>query len=250
MKDVQNDIASHGIKLSKVGIVNLEYPVRIKRPDRVHEAILQVKVSVDLPKNQKGAHMSRFIEKIEENFSIPQETESVEDLAERIAEEQLKAHKYAKSALVELKAKRDYKKKIYELLGRYDTAGKKKTIGVKVAGTIACPCAIELTGGQSHNQRAILSLEIQTNGNKVNAEHLIEICEQCFSTPLQLMLKRPVERKIVKQMHRNPMFVEDVVRKCVYLLKKKFKGCFCRLNCVSKESIHPFDVFAEWSGVL
>lgn len=250
MKDVQNENANHQIELSKVGILNLEYPVIVKRPDRVHEVILQVKMSVDLPGNQKGAHMSRFIEKIEENFSIPQETESIEDLAEKIATEQLVVHGYARNATVELKAKRDYNKKIYELFGRYDSERKEKVVGVKVTGTLVCPCSIELTKGLSHNQRAFLALEIQTNGKKVNAEELVKICEKCFSSPLQLMLKRPAEKELVKEMHENPMFVEDVVRKCVHLLKKKYKGCFCRVNCVSQESIHPFDVFAEWGGVL
>lgn len=250
MRDVQSDKADHRIKLSKVGILNLEYPVSIKRPGREHDVILEVKMSVDLPEGQKGAHMSRFIEKIEENFSLPQETEGIENLAKKIALQQLSSHEYARNAVVELKAKRDYRKKVYELYGSYDTSNGRKMIGVNVIGAIACPCSIELTRGLSHNQRAIISIELETNGIAVNAEDLVEMCEEAFSAPVELTLKRPKERQLVEKMHANPMFVEDVVRKCVHRLRSRYKGRYGRVKCVSQESIHPFDVFAEWSGEL
>jgi GTP cyclohydrolase FolE2 len=250
MRDVQNDEANHKIKLSKVGILNLEYPVTIKRPGREHDAILEVKMSVDLPEGQKGAHMSRFIEKIEENFSLPQETMSIENLAKKIAIEQLASHEYAGNAVVELRAKRDYRKKVYELYGIYDTSNSREMVGVKVVGAIACPCSIELTRGLSHNQRAIISLELESNGIDVNAEDLVGVCEGAFSAPVKLTLKRPGEKELVERMHANPMFVEDVVRKCVHELRTRYKGSYCRVRCISQESIHPFDVFAEWSGEL
>jgi len=250
LKDVQNRRSNYETELTKVGILNLEYPVVIKRPDREHQTILEVKMSVNLPEKQKGVHMSRFIEKIEEDFKIPQETMGIENLAEKIALDQLTGHKYAKNALVELKTKRDYNKKIYKLCGSYDSQTGEKKVGVEVVGAIACPCSIEMTGGLSHNQRAIIKLELQTNDNEVDAEDLVEICEKSFSSPVRLMLKRPEEREIVEAMHENPMFVEDVVRKCVFLLKKKYGGCFAYITCISQESIHPFDVFAEWSGIL
>lgn len=250
LRDVQNEKSNHQIKLSKVGILNLEYPVTIRRPDRDHEVILEIKMSVDLPEGQKGVHMSRFIEKIEENFTIPQEAEGIEELARKIAIDQLSIHDYAQRAIVELKTRRDYKKKIYDLFARYDSGIDRKTIGIKVVGTTACPCSIELTDGLSHNQRAIITIELETNGNQVYAEDLVETCEQSFSTPVGLMLKRPEEKEIVERMHSNPMFVEDVVRKCVYILQSKYPESFCKVNCVSLESIHPYDVFAEWEGVL
>lgn len=250
MRDIQNDKANHQISLSRVGILNLEYPVMIKRPDRGHETILKMKMSVDLPAIQKGAHMSRFIEKIEENFSLPQETVGIENLAKKIALDQLTSHEYAKNASVELKTKRDHNKKVYELYGRYDTGSGRKTIGVKVVGVIACPCSMELTNGLSHNQRAVICLELEANGGKVNAEELVELCEEAFSAPVQLTLKRPMEKDLVERMHANPMFVEDVVRKCVHQLRKRYRGSYSRVKCVSQESIHPFDVFAEWRGVL
>jgi GTP cyclohydrolase FolE2 len=250
LKDVQYDKAEHLIKLSRVGILNLEYPVTIRRPDREHEAIIEMKMSVDLPAGQKGAHLSRFLEEIEESFSLPQETAAIENLAEKIALAQLESHEYAENAVVELRAKRNHNKKVYELRGSYDTNTGRKMVGVDVLGAIACPCSIELTEGLSHNQRAIISLELETNGIEVNAEDLIEICEGAFSAPVQLTLKRPKERELVKMMHANPRFVEDVVRKCVHELRRKYRGRYSRVKCIAQESIHPFDVFAEWSGEL
>ncbi len=250
LKDVQNGRSNHLIKLSKVGILNLEYPVTIRRPDKDHEVILEIKMSVDIPEQQKGAHMSRFIERIEEKFTIPQETEGIEDLAEKIALDQLSSHEYAKNAKVELKTRRDYKKKVYDLFGTYETEKNRKTLRVKVVGAIACPCAIEITNGLSHNQRATITVEIETNGTRVLAEDLVETCEQSFSTPVSLMLKRSGEKQLVEKMHSNPMFVEDVVRRCVHILKDKYPKSCGKVKCVSMESIHPYDIFAEWEGVL
>ncbi|RLI12564.1 hypothetical protein DRO35_02830 [Candidatus Bathyarchaeota archaeon] len=44
--------------------------------------------------------------------------------------------------------------------------------------------------------------------------------------------------------------MEDVVRKCVQLLREKHPGKYCRVKCVSYESIHDHNVCSEWRGIL
>jgi GTP cyclohydrolase FolE2 len=89
-----------------------------------------------------------------------------------------------------------------------------------------------------------------TGKSCVEAEEIVDICEKSFSAPVKLKLKRPLEKRIVQRMHSNPRFVEDVVRRCVSLLARRYRGMKATVECVSQESIHPYDVFARWSGRL
>lgn len=243
MEDVQNSKPTEHISLNKVGITDFDYPISIERKGKSFDRIVNIQMSVDLPEHQKGAHMSRFIEEIE----IPKKTHSIESLARRIGEGLLKKHDYAKNVEVKLSTKMGYKKgKIAELYGCYN--GKQK-VGVTVHGNTTCPCAIEMTGGTSHNQRAKLKVLIESDED-VEVLDLIHLCEDSFSVPLEIKLKRKDEKELVEKMHSNPKFVEDVVRKCVSQLKEKYPGKHCSVKATSMESIHPYNVFSEWEGTL
>ena len=68
IKDVQNTLDKRNIALQKVGVKNVETLLNIERkglkaPQRVYA---KAKMSVYLPSNYKGTHMSRFIEILEE----------------------------------------------------------------------------------------------------------------------------------------------------------------------------------------
>ena len=68
IKDVQNTPDKRNIALQKVGVKNVETLLNIERkgskaPQRVYA---KAKMSVYLPSNYKGTHMSRFIEILEE----------------------------------------------------------------------------------------------------------------------------------------------------------------------------------------
>ena len=231
--------------------MNLEYPVSFRQNGNRRDVIMQLKISVDLPEEQRGAHMSRFVQRLQEHLALPKETEKIEDLAETIAKLQLATHDYATRAVVHLSTRVDDQEgRIYQLTGQFDTRTKVKTVGIRTVGAIACPCSMAMTGGLSHNQRATLSVDIDVPPAGVDAESILGEVTRGFSTPVKLMLKRPDEKKLVEDMHRNPRFVEDVVREVVSILKVRHVGSKARVECVSHESIHPYDVFAEWEGTL
>jgi GTP cyclohydrolase I len=171
-------------------------------------------------------------------------------LAERLAHELLQAHNYAQYCTVTLEAESHVEGHPFKLFASYDTATQQRVLGVEVQGALACPCAMAMTGSVTHNQRGALRIDLQTNGYNITPEELVAIAEAAFSTPVRLLLKRPQEKEIVEAMHRNPKFVEDVVRDCVVALKARFPNVWVRVRCDSFESIHPYDVFAEWEGIL
>jgi len=125
----------------------------------------------------------------------------------------------------------------------------------------ACPCAMEVIRKignyekndlpPTHNQRNITTLMIEVPGeNKsVDANDLIDITEQSFSSPTFGILKRKEEGEIVFNAHNNPKFVEDVVRDILSAILKKYKNLpddvIVVVKSESEESIHKHNAFAE-----
>ncbi len=250
LPDIQAGQPRHPIPLKQVGVVNLRYPVLVDINGARMQVLAEIEAAVDLPADQRGAHMSRFAEEIIQAFALPIAGTLFEELAERLAHELMDAHPYARNAVVTIKADMHLDGHPYKLVARYNLETAKRSIGVEVQGALACPCAIAMTGGLSHNQRGTLVIELETGDQFVPAETLVQLAEQAFSTPVRLLLKRPQEKAIVEAMHKNPKFVEDVVRDCVVLLKERFAGLKAFVRCTSYESIHPYDVYAAWEGTL
>uniref|UniRef100_A0A832MUW8 GTP cyclohydrolase I FolE2 n=1 Tax=Fervidobacterium pennivorans TaxID=93466 RepID=A0A832MUW8_FERPE len=254
MIDIQNEKPENEIELEKVGIEGLKKYVIIKRPNQVYHVIVTINSYITLPPHLRGAHMSRFVESVEE---IPTESTSIEDLAQEISEKAFEKHGFhcftevfGELPFERVRPSGEKENSIAQMFARYSTKSKRKTVGVSVNGVLACPCSKELCNGLTHNQRGFLTVEIDVSKNKVELLDIIDICNQSFSSPTFSLLKRPEEKEVVEKIHQNPRFVEDVVRKCVQLLKEKYSGRYCKVKCVSFESIHDHNVCSEWKGVL
>ena len=125
----------------------------------------------------------------------------------------------------------------------------------------ACPCAREVIKSignynkddipPTHNQRNITTLMIEVPGeNKsVDANDLIDLVEKSFSSPTYGILKRREEGKLVFNAHKNPKFVEDVVRDILSSILIKYKNLpddvLVVVRSESEESIHKHNAFAE-----
>ena len=63
MRDVQNESDDRNLAIDRVGISGISWPISV--PDRengVQETVAEVSLSVSLPQDYRGTHMSRFIE--------------------------------------------------------------------------------------------------------------------------------------------------------------------------------------------
>jgi GTP cyclohydrolase-4 len=277
LPDVQSSPSQSNFKLTRVGVTGVKKLVNIKRPGREIALPLIVKMDlfVDLPASQKGSHMSRNLELvsdiIDENLKKP--VTDLESFCAQTAKLLLAKHDYA--TFSEVKAEADYflertypsgKKGLepYKLVAeaRAKANGKiKKLIGIRAIGMTTCPCAREVikTIGKydqkdippTHNQRNITTLMIEVPGDdkSVDANDLIDIAEQSFSSPTYGILKRKEEGQIVFDAHKNPKFVEDVVRDILSYILKKYKNLpedvMVVVRSESEESIHKHNAFAE-----
>src|SRR5208337_2518257 len=63
MKDVQNMRDPRNIKIDKVGVKNVKYPIVVlDKANGSQHTIAEINMYVSLPQEYKGTHMSRFVE--------------------------------------------------------------------------------------------------------------------------------------------------------------------------------------------
>ncbi len=163
-EDVQARAPAVRVGLSRVGVTGVEKVVRIR--DELFFARLEC--FVDLSRDQKGAHMSRFEEVVNEAIGEVVLTESpfrAETLARDIAE--LVRHRQgAARAEVTVQARYPEHKpapvsgvstqEIYTLHGRAVAleGGTRHMVGVSATGITACPCAQELVAARARGRLA------------------------------------------------------------------------------------------------
>lgn len=277
LPDVQSGPSPSNFKITRVGVTGVKKLVHIKRPGRENAIPLVVTMDlfVDLPASQKGSHMSRNLELVSEiiDVNLKKPVTDLESFCAKTAKLLLEKHDYA--TFSEVKAEAEYfldrtypsgKKGLepYKLVAeaRVKSTGEiKKLIGVRVIGMTACPCAMETvkkighyrekTVTPTHNQRNITTLMIEAPGeNKsVDANDLIDLVENAFSSPTYSILKRKEEAILVFKAHKNPKFVEDVVRDILSSILDKYKNLpddvMVIVRSESEESIHKHNAFAE-----
>src|SRR5439155_13460406 len=162
--DVQARSPVVPVGLSRVGVTGIEKVVRIR--DELFYA--QLECFIDLSRDQKGAHMSRFEEVVNEAIGEVVLSESqfrAETLAQHVAEI-VRARQGAERAEVTIAARYPEHKpapvsgvqtqEIYTLFGRAAAFehGPRRTVGVSATGMTACPCAQELVAARARERLA------------------------------------------------------------------------------------------------
>ena len=66
MKDVQNELAKVKLPIKKVGINKLVWPLNVKIQGELQPTVAKFDMAVDLDKEIRGTHMSRFIETLKD----------------------------------------------------------------------------------------------------------------------------------------------------------------------------------------
>ncbi len=264
--------------LTRVGVTGVKKPVRITRAGGTNILFCTIDVFVDLPATQKGSHLSRNLEAINEtvNRSLVEAVPGIEAIAASICRALREKHEYSTYAEVHLVAdyfverpgpsgKRNLEsfKIMANAISRNDN-GLKKMIGVEVVGMTACPCAMETVREQygshvtfetdlpviSHNQRNIATVMVEVPEEcDIEANDLIDLVESSFSSATYEVLKRSDEAAVVLQAHQQPKFVEDVVRTLLSKLLVHLEGLPDEVQITarseSEESIHKHNAFAE-----
>jgi GTP cyclohydrolase-4 len=161
-EDVQARVPGVSVGLSRVGVTGVEKVVRIRN----ELFFARLECFVDLSGDQKGAHMSRFEEVVNEAIGEVLLSESpfrAETLAQQIAE-LVRTRQRSERAEVTIAARypehkpapisRVQTQEIYTLYGRAVAFehGTRRTVGVSATGMTACPCAQELIAARARER--------------------------------------------------------------------------------------------------
>src|SRR5256885_2722948 len=162
LEDVQARRPSTHVSLSRVGVTGVEKVVRIRSNGDEQLFYAELECFVDLGPRQKGAHMSRFEETVNEVIDevVLGEAFKAETLAAHIAE-RVRERQDAARAEASIRARYPEHKpapvsgartqEIYTMLGTAvaTVTGTRRLIGVQAQGMTACPCAQELVMARS-----------------------------------------------------------------------------------------------------
>ena len=152
--------------LSRVGVTDVEKVIRMRQNGSEQLFSARFECVVELGPDQKGAHMSRFEEVVNEAIGevvLGESTFKVETLAEHIAQ-LVRTRQGARRAEVNVEARFPEHKpapvsgiqtqELYTLHGSAicTDAGTRRLIGVTAQGMTACPCAQELVTAASRER--------------------------------------------------------------------------------------------------
>src|SRR3954452_2902999 len=164
--DVQARRPTAHVSLSRVGVTNVQKVIHIggDGPD-AQLFYADLDCFVDLNPKQKGAHMSRFEEVVEEAIEevVLGEAFKTETLASHIAE-RVRERQQALRAEVTIAAHYPEEKhapvsgirtqSLYTMFGSAVASerGTRRLVGVQAQGMTACPCAQEMITGRSRER--------------------------------------------------------------------------------------------------
>jgi GTP cyclohydrolase IV len=163
--DVQARRPSTHVSLSRVGVTGVEKVVRIRSNGSEQLFYAELECFVDLGPEQKGAHMSRFEEVVNEAIDevVLSEAFKAETLAAHIAglvrdrQDGARAEVTIAARYPETKpapASGSLTQEIYTLFGSAvaSAAGTRRLVGVEAQGMTACPCAQEMVMERSQER--------------------------------------------------------------------------------------------------
>ncbi len=250
LKDTQNEPDHRRIAIDRVGIKELRFPMQVR--DKAHEVqstIATLTLTVDLPHQFKGTHMSRFVEALHAKGTVLQVGQIhplLDDLLVRLESEQ--AH-----VDIEFPFFLEKRAPATGALGLMDygvifngTATRDShdlVVTVKVPLTTLCPCSKAISVHGAHNQRGLVTFALRSR-EPIWLEDQIQLVESCGSSELYSVLKRPDEKAVTERAYENPVFVEDVVRAVAAKANADPNILWYRVEAENFESIHHHNAYA------
>lgn len=256
-EDIQSWPDTRNIPVDRVGIRNIKHPIRFEDwIDQKQTALSSqhltatIDMMVNLPKDVKGTHMSRFVEILnaqEVVLSVGNMSYWLDMMATRLEAQNcfFKAsfdYFIQKSAPIsKMKSYMDYHVTLNGILYQ----NKPHVIATLIVPvTSLCPCSKELAKYGAHNQRSNIILTLETSP-KLSLQQMIQLVESKASCELYGIIKRNDEKFVTERAYENPKFVEDLVRDVAQALSKEDGILGYKVSSENFESIHNHSAYAE-----
>jgi GTP cyclohydrolase I len=258
LPDVQASGDDRDVALDAVGVSGFSFPIQVLGPDGSSESsIADAEMTVALPADMKGTHMSRFIE---EAAAIPRVTPRVVLDLSRLLLERLDAPASSVELRFPLFVDRPAPMTGLSAPHRYDVhlravvSADEEVVSIGVAAPVTslCPCSREISDYGAHSQRGIVELAVETpgwsDGEGIWPQELFSYADEAGSAPIYPLLKRPDERSVTMQAYDAPAFVEDIARNVVVAVRADERCVSWTVLVSNQESIHAHQAIARVSG--
>ncbi len=255
MPDVQSSADTRHIPIQRVGIRGVRHPMLIENADGAPLAtVANWTLTVALPPEEKGTHMSRFVALLEKYRS----TAMTPTLFRAMARDMLPllhaergdmtaAFPYFinKSAPISgVQSLLDYE---VQWIARAAGDEVEFELVVQVPVTSLCPCSKAISEYGAHNQRSHVTVSAILNAD-ISMDGVIRLVEDEASCELWGLLKRPDEKYVTERAYDNPKFVEDLVRDVAARLNAHPGIARYRVEAENFESIHNHSAYAVVEG--
>ena len=250
MPDVQSQRDERHVAIDKVGVKDVTYPITLRTPDGDEQTtVARIDMYVSLPHHQKGTHMSRFLEVLNE-YDRALTPECIPKITRKI-----KQRLHAEDAHLSLEftyfiTKRapvtgapglmDYRVSFECACNDHDDFVMK----VLAPATSLCPCSKEISRYGAHNQRCHIAAAVRFKG-MLWIEDLVRHLEAAASTEVYAVLKRPDEKFVTEDAFEHPKFVEDIIRDLALSLEDDERITWFNISSENFESIHNHSAYAE-----
>lgn len=250
--DVQSTIDTRHIAIQSVGIRSVKYPVLIElQGQKAMPSVAEFEMTVFLPADQKGTHMSRFIALLEESqgsvLTVAGFRAMLVEMLKRLdapsgrVKMELPYFLSKVAPISGVSSLMDYQ---LTLEGSASEAGQDIYLTVVVPVTSLCPCSKKISEYGAHNQRSHVTARVQLKED-VDIAQFISAIEQQASCELYGLLKRPDEKYVTERAYDNPKFVEDLVRDVAIAMHKFEQIGHYTVEAENFESIHNHSAYAR-----
>lgn len=232
-----------------VGIKDIQLPIKVReKGGGLQNTVATMALRVNMPGKYRESCLTVFtsvLNKYLENITYTNFSKILEDVKQALG---------AKSAelemnfpyFIEKRAPVTATKGLMEYSCTFTgSSGSEKDFLLSVCApvTTLCPCSKEISEVGAHNQRAEVCLNVKFS-KFIWVEDLVELIERSASCQLYSLLKRPDEKYVTEQAYKNPMFVEDVVRKVAVSAYEHPDITWFSAGVESFESIHKHSAYA------
>lgn len=250
LPDVQSIADRRNVYINRVGVKSLVHPLQVAAASgRTVATVATVDMTVGLPPEVKGTHMSRFVEVLQGHH------QAIDAAGFAALLERMIARLDAEAGMIEMRfpyfiAKRAPVSGVESLLdyqamlrGERTAAGTVFTTRVTAPATSLCPCSKEISEYGAHNQRSLIAITAE-GASILPIEELAGIAEQEASCEVYGLLKRPDEKWVTERAYDNPKFVEDLVRDIALRLDADARVRRYTVEAENFESIHNHSAYA------
>lgn len=250
LQDKQSERDHRELPIDKVGVRGVRFPIQVRDKAHAHQnTIATMGMYVDLPKEFKGTHMSRFIEVLNAHGNVIH-VENIDEILHAMQDRLKSQVAHLEMEFPFFLTKRapvSGRESVMDYLARFDATAMGSEIDfvltVKACVTTLCPCSKAISRNGAHNQRGEVTVQIRSS-RSIWIEDLIALVEASASSELYGLLKREDEKAVTERAYDNPVFVEDLVRNVALRLNAHPDVTWYKVEAENYESIHNHNAYA------